>query len=126
MRLSTRTLLVAGVLGGAACSVYDSIQPYANADVDSSVGNDACIRDVERCNGKDDDCDGTVDEAEATKLDCASKILNRDSTCESGYCVRAGDCYEGFYNCDGMPDNGCEAACPCGGCDADQDAGPSD
>jgi len=123
MLLLSRALLVAGVLSGAACSVYDSLQPYANSEADSSVAHDGCMPHIELCNGSDDDCDGKVDEAAATKLDCESKILNRPSICESGYCVKAGECNPGFYNCDGMPDNGCEASCPCGGCD--QDAGPN-
>jgi hypothetical protein len=122
MLLFTRALLVAAVLSGAACSVYDSIQPYSNTGADSSVAPNGCTPHTETCNRKDDDCDGTVDEAEDVAPDCASKLLNVPSSCESGFCVRAGACNPGFYNCDGMPDNGCEAACPCAGCD--QDAGP--
>jgi hypothetical protein len=122
MLLFTRALLVAGVLSGAACSVYDSLPPYSNSNLDSSVGPDGCSSHTETCNGKDDDCDGKVDEAAAVQLDCESKIKNSSSLCESGYCIRTGECNPGFFNCDGMPDNGCESSCPCGGCD--QDAGP--
>lgn len=122
MLLLSRALLVAGVLSGAACSVYDSLQPYSNAG-DSSVAHDGCTSHTEICNGVDDDCDGKVDEAEAVKLYCESKILNSPSICASSVCVKAGECNPGFFNCDGLPDNGCEANCPCGG-DCDQDAGP--
>jgi hypothetical protein len=124
MLLFTRALLVASALSGAACNVYDAPLPYSNGDgsVDSSIAPDACTPKPELCNLIDDDCDGKVDEAEDVKPDCASKVQNRPSTCEVGFCVRSGDCYPGFHNCDGLPDNGCESACPCTGCD--QDAGP--
>ena len=124
MVLFTRALLAAAVLSGAACSVYDSGLSYSNgnAGMDSSVAGDACAPQTELCNRVDDDCDGTVDESEAVATDCASKVLHSSSTCQTGYCVKIGDCYEGFHNCDGMPDNGCETACPCGE-DCGDDAG---
>jgi hypothetical protein len=124
----TRALLVAAVWGGAACSVYDSSGlTYSNGgmnmDMDSSVApGDACTPGQEVCNRKDDDCDGTVDEAEAVALDCASQVLHSGSTCQTGYCVKIGECEAGYYNCDGMPNNGCESTCPCG-TDCDDDAG---
>lgn len=122
-----RALLAAAVLSGAACSVYDSELPYSNSAGDSSVGvqHDACVATTEICNGKDDDCDGVSDEAEAAALDCASKLLHVDSICASKVCLKVGNCYEGFYNLDGMPDNGCESSCPSSGCDNADDAGPS-
>jgi hypothetical protein len=129
MLLFTRALLAAAVLSGAACSVYDdSNLTYANAGsgpgTDASVTKDACTPQTEICNGKDDDCDGVSDEAEAVALDCGSRLLNARSTCQSAFCVKLGECFAGFHNCDGMPDNGCESACPCGqlSCDA-EDAG---
>ena len=118
-----RALLAAAVLSGAACSVYDSELPYSNSAGDSSVAHDACVADVEICNGKDDDCDGQVDEADAVKAYCASKVLNTDPVCEGGFCLKVNACYKGFCNNDGMPDNGCESSCPCSSCD--DDAGPS-
>src|SRR2546430_288330 len=103
-----RALLVAAIVSGAACSVYDSELPYSNSAGDSSVAQDGCVAEEEICNGKDDDCDGETDEAKATALYCSKKLLNTGSVCESSYCLRVGPCYDGFYNCDGMPDNGCE------------------
>jgi hypothetical protein len=119
-----RALLTAALLSGAACSVYDP-NPYANPalDSDGSVATgDACVADKEICNGKDDDCDGTSDEEEAVRPECES-VLHGPSTCASGFCVRRpGMCHEGYYNCDGLPENGCESECPCG-TDCDEDAG---
>jgi hypothetical protein len=117
-----RALLVAAIVSGAACSVYDSELPYSNSAGDSSVTHDACVPQEEICNGKDDDCDGVTDEADAVALYCSKRVLNSAWVCESNYCLKVGSCNEGFYNCDGMPDNGCESSCPCDGCD---DAGPT-
>lgn len=125
MLLLLRALLAAAVLSGAACSVYDSPLPYSNTGGDSSVPRDACVAQTEICNGKDDDCDGVADEAEAATKDCMSRLLNTNSVCEGKYCLKVGPCHAGFYNCDGMPDNGCESACPCDGCDTQDDAGPN-
>jgi hypothetical protein len=135
MLLFTRALLAAAVLSGAACNVYDdSNLSYANAgagagagagaEKDAGLTKDACTPQTEICNGRDDDCDGASDEAKAVALDCASRLLNAQSTCQSAFCVKIGECFDGFHNCDGMPDNGCESACPCGrlSCDA-EDAG---
>jgi hypothetical protein len=125
MVLLTRALLVSAVLGGAACSVYDSSLTYSNGSSDSGVA-DACTPQLEVCNGKDDDCDGTTDEeAEAVANDCVKRVLNSLSTCTAGLCVKTSQtCFEGFFNCDGLPQNGCEATC-CGDA-CDQDAGPTE
>lgn len=118
----TRALLILALWSGAACSVYDSSLAYSNDELSLDSGAAACEPQLEACNRVDDDCDGTVDEAEATALDCASRVLHSGSTCQSGFCVKIGDCDDGYFNCDGMPDNGCESACPCG-TDCDEDAG---
>jgi hypothetical protein len=128
MVLYSRALLIAALLGGAACSVYDSSLTYSNGgsgpgtEPDSSVAGDACQPNAEVCNRVDDDCDGASDESEAVALDCAAKVLHSGSTCQTGFCVKIGDCDPGYHNCDGMPDNGCETTCPCG-MDCDDDAG---
>lgn len=126
MVLLTRALLAAAVLGGAACSVYDSSLAYSNGgspavDMDSSVTGDACTPRTEVCNDLDDDCDGDVDEAEAVAIDCAMTVRNTESTCQTGLCVKTGECHTGYFNCDGLPQNGCEATC-CG-LECDEDAG---
>lgn len=121
-----RALLVAAVLvGSAACSVYDPSLAYSNGGSDSSVPTDACTPQAELCNGKDDDCDGTTDEeAEAVANDCVFRVLNTASTCTAGLCVKSSKtCYEGYFNCDGLPDNGCEATCCGDSCDEDAGAG---
>jgi len=127
MLLFTRALLTAAVWCSAACSVYDSSLTYSNGSAgrDSSTPGDACTPEPELCNGTDDDCDGTTDEeVEAVANDCMFKVVHSASTCSSGLCVKTGrDCYDGYYNCDGMPQNGCERTCPCGQ-DCDEDAGP--
>jgi hypothetical protein len=125
MMLLTRALLVAAVLGSAACSVYDKSLAYSNGggtDGGGSGSGDACTAQPELCNGMDDDCDGTTDEAEAVTNDCALKVLHSSSTCTTGLCVKIGECETGYFNCDGLPNNGCEATCCGDGCDDDAGA----
>ena len=83
---------------------------------DGGPGRDAtsCVPQPEVCNGRDDNCDGTADEtSDSVQQDCASRVLHASSVCQSGRCVYLRTCDPGYYNCDGKPDNGCEAACPC-------------
>jgi hypothetical protein len=95
----------------AGCQVYDEnlTRPPAT-DLDDAG---PCIPATETCNGQDDDCDGTTDEATAVKLDCEQRVKHSPSVCESAYCVKTGECQDMFYNCDGLPDNGCESRCEC-------------
>lgn len=125
MVLSTRALLIAAVLGSAACDVYDKSLAYSNGGTDGGAAGsgDACTPQPEMCNGSDDDCDGTTDEAEAVTNDCAFKVLHSSSTCTTGLCVKIGECETGYFNCDGLPNNGCEATCCGNGCDEDAGAG---
>ena len=74
----------------------------------------------EGCNGEDDDCDGTVDEAPAGALDCPLDSTNATPVCDAGICGY-GMCRPGFGDCDGTTANGCESAfasdpLDCGGC----------
>ena len=141
-RAVAATCLVCGaclLLG--ACSVYDPAKigirqnhhpSGKDAGSDGSTmmhddgGNDGgpCVPTKEICNGKDDDCNGTVDDQVAADDDCTSKILHAPTSCESGSCVRFG-CNPGYFNCDGEPSNGCEPLCSfCHMCDdAGDDAG---
>lgn len=118
----TRSLLATLLLACPGCDVYDDDLTYSNPGVDSGsqVMLDACTPSAESCNGKDDDCDGDVDEEAASTMYCEQKF-NALSACETGFCVKTGACHVGFYNCDGKPENGCESLCPCSGC---EDAGP--
>lgn len=108
-----------GLLGLAACQVYDDSLP-----VQPGAQPDACVPQVEVCNGKDDDCDGVVDERAAALLDCQQHIVHAESVCQSGFCVRLA-CLSGYYTCDGLNENGCESRCPCGKpCPDGADGGP--
>lgn len=121
---SPRFVLTLWLLACAACSVYDDDLTYANPVVDSGGGGtDSCVASTEQCNGRDDDCDGDIDEEAAAELDCSARIQHQPSICHEGFCIRSGSCDEGFFNCDGRPENGCESDCPCEGC-SDTDAGP--
>ena len=107
----------------AACQVYDGglLPPSSSPDAsmlmtDTGAGNDAtvCVPQVEICNGIDDDCNGLEDENSASVQEyCASRVMHAISVCQSGRCVYLRECDVGYYNCDGHPENGCEAACPC-------------
>lgn len=70
---------------------------------------------TERCNGQDDDCDGTRDEGFDLQTDenncgtCGTvcSTTNASSTCTAGACVLT--CTGGFRDCNGNPADGCEA-----------------
>ena len=70
----------------------------------------------EICNGKDDDCDGKIDEPYAPGL-CV--LSHARSACDRGKC-RLVECVKGYGDCDGRTDNGCETSLDtldnCGGC----------
>jgi hypothetical protein len=136
-----RAALCLFACGWVSCKVYDAglITPDAPvsasdtgvATPDASLRIDApmCVASTEVCNNLDDDCDGTVDEAASVQADCAMRVVHANSVCQGGKCVYLRECYAGYFNCDGRPENGCEANCPCAtGCvdAADADSGPSD
>jgi hypothetical protein len=109
--------------GCAACDVYDDGDFGSPLSDSGGTIADACTGSAEICNGHDDDCDGKVDEQEAVTAACESRF-HAASACESGLCVKVGLCHSGFYNCDGMPDNGCESTCDCrSNCKDPDDAG---
>lgn len=99
------------ILIDAALSAASLIDAAMSAGADG--GLDACSPMLEVCNGRDDDCDGVIDEMAAAQLDCESKVVHAQTVCQSGYCLRIA-CLTGYYNCDGRPENGCESSCPCG------------
>ena len=73
---------------------------------------------VEACNGRDDDCDGTADEAPATTA-CDVPATAIAAACRRGRCELTCDRIRG--DCDGDYLNGCEANLTfdenhCGGC----------
>ena len=92
-------------------------------DLEASIFDGA----PEFCDGRDNDCDDLVDEAfDLTNDDdnCGACGVSCDgpsasSTCVEGTC-RLLSCDEGFFDCDGLPETGCErdeaALNSCGGC----------
>ncbi|MCG3174227.1 MAG: hypothetical protein GMKNLPBB_02455 [Myxococcota bacterium] len=95
--------------------------------------------DSEACDGKDNNCNGAIDEgfnknAPETCGDACIKCLvtapNTTSVCRGGVCV-AGSCKSGWVDADRDPSNGCEYQCartadPAEVCDgADNDCNPA-
>ena len=60
----------------------------------------------ERCNNRDDDCDGLVDEGSVAGM---CNTPHATSICESGACLLV-QCLDQYRDCDNDPANGCEVA----------------
>lgn len=93
----------------------DGGQPDAGGP---GAGEVPCEPVAEACNGKDDDCDGSVDET----TDGACAAAQSSMLCVEGACVVVA-CTERYRDCDGLADNGCEVSIAssvahCGGCRA--------
>jgi hypothetical protein len=74
----------------------------------STGGSGACVPDTEICDDEDNDCDETVDEGGDEW--CEMERPNAIVECRGGQCIPTGDrCKPGFADCDGLPQNGCEA-----------------
>ena len=86
-----------------------------------------------RCDGRDDDCDGQIDEdvdLDADPAHCGACDVRCErpgaiTTCADGRCARVA-CEDGRLDLDGDPDNGCEVGCvpapeQCNGRDDDCD-----
>ncbi|MFT3769363.1 MAG: DNRLRE domain-containing protein [Minicystis sp.] len=82
------TLVCAG--GGLAC----------NQNVQASA---------EICDGKDNDCDGVIDDGAAAS--CPA-VANGTAACTAGACG-IGACNAGFYDCNKNAADGCESSVPC-------------
>jgi hypothetical protein len=102
----------------------------------SCTPNEALEEGEEACNGRDDDCDGAVDEGFnlSSSLEdcgvCGRSCLGEgvaEASCLSGRCVISA-CEEGRLNQNGLAEDGCEYACApaeggerCNGVDDDCD-----
>ena len=65
---------------------------------------------TERCNGVDDNCNGVIDDPDATAIACTASFGSPPRTffsCEAGACV-IDRCVTGFADCNGEPSDGCE------------------
>lgn len=67
-----------------------------------------CRTRAERCNARDDDCDGIIDE----RADSSCGLAHAAGSCVSGHCMIA-RCSEGFVNCNGIMSDGCETRTEC-------------
>ncbi|RMH40294.1 MAG: hypothetical protein D6689_14200 [Deltaproteobacteria bacterium] len=90
----------------------------AGPTVDAAPQPDACLPNVEACNGVDDDCDGEVDEDFNLDSDpnhcgaCGNRCTYDFAfgLCNAGTCEQ-GDCFPGYIDLDGESSNGCEYFC---------------
>ena len=79
----------------------------------------------EICDGRDNDCDGAIDEdfdLTTDRANCgmcsnACSFPNADARCTASVCVM-GACNAGFVDLDGDPESGCEYACSPTGAEA--------
>jgi len=107
-------------LVGDAGSSEDDFAPDADEDADAGIeeedeaDRDGCVPTAEECNGRDDDCDGLVDEDFGLGLPCDgpdADLCEDDamtcSGCSTGPdIVEDCDCLDN--DCDGAVDEGCE------------------
>jgi hypothetical protein len=81
--------------------------PKRDADAPLTAASD-CRSRHERCNARDDDCDGIIDE----NSDFSCALAHARSSCVQGRCV-IDQCSEGYNNCNAMAFDGCEAKDSC-------------
>ena len=117
-----------GDAGGAGASGGDGgVEPDGGAG--SGDSGMVCRKLPEICNLADDDCDGDVDEKEATEKACEAIVLHAVTQCvvtsstHRARCLKI-ECHPGFADRDGDPTNGCEEPVDEGDGGADSDAGP--
>ncbi len=95
---------------------------FVNLDADPQSCEHACVAaGAEVCNGRDDDCDGRIDDPFDLRRDpdncgacghrCADAPGVAEAACQSGICG-ALRCAPGLLDRDGDPENGCEETLP--------------
>ena len=108
----------------STCKVVACYDGYVDANLTQTDGCECTIQHggLELCNGKDDDCDGLVDDAPASVVDtdlkncgacgkvCPPGPTSHLATCAQGSCGLSA-CGAGLWNIDGKVDTGCEYAC---------------
>ncbi|HTU63098.1 MAG TPA: MopE-related protein [Polyangiales bacterium] len=67
-----------------------------------------CGTRAERCNARDDDCDGIIDE----RADSSCGLAHAAGRCVSGRCTIE-RCTESFFNCNDIASDGCETKNAC-------------
>ncbi|MFH1434524.1 MAG: hypothetical protein ABIJ56_02290 [Pseudomonadota bacterium] len=125
----TITLMLSGFPGCYALELAGDADPggdlfMADSDADAEAGADIdaeadengepCVPVTEECNGRDDDCDGAIDEDFGLGLPCdgpdADLCLDDVMTCDG--CTTGPDMVEtcdcADNDCDGAVDEGCE------------------
>jgi|GEM_PF-6398159 len=95
----------------AGCSSSD--KPGRDADAPLRASGD-CRTRAERCNARDDDCDGIIDE----RADSSCGLAHAAGRCVSGRCT-IDRCSEGFSNCNDITSDGCETKNECTAATAD-------
>jgi hypothetical protein len=99
---------IAGTGGDDAAGAAGNAEPDAGTPVPAECESlQGCSPTCpERCNKKDDDCDGVVDEVAANAM---CKAPHSTSLCERGSCLLV-QCLDQYRDCDDDPANGCEVA----------------
>jgi hypothetical protein len=88
-----------------ACSSSDKPDRDADAPL-TAAGN--CRTRAERCNARDDDCDGIIDE----RADTSCGLAHAAASCLRGRCV-VERCSQGYVNCNDIMSDGCETLGEC-------------
>ena len=121
--VSTLARFFCGVLLAALCCSCD-VDPLCLVSHDGSptppdAAPDSCLPGrPELCNGRDDDCDGDIDEGfdlDSDPLNCNAcghqcELPQAWPDCVEGRCV-IDTCLPGAHDIDGLADNGCEVIC---------------
>ena len=119
--LSLNTLFLWGItLFGGGCDEAEPTRDsgLAGESIYDPFTLNGCSPRIEQCNGKDDDCDGVIDNVSNLDRDpknCGQCGLACDYPQGEGSCInsvcRLSQCEPGFVNLDGVSSNGCEATC---------------